>query len=507
MLETETLLTPFKSTYKDSYQQGLEFFLGQLGEEEPERPNFWQPNPDHDDRPNPQRLALETEADELFYGGAAGGGKTDLLLGCALTRHRKAAIFRRVFPNLTEVIDRSIEIVGDDKRYNRSAHVWRLPYLRLEFESCQYEKNKKEQQGRDRDFYGFDEITEFTRTQYQFIIGWNRSTIPGQRCRVICTGNPPTDEAGSWVVEEWAPWLDDEFPDPARPGELRWYYHEGDKVIWLKSGDPIEVDGQIVHPRSRTFIPAQLSDNPHLSGDPQYLSVLQALPEPLKSQLLNGDFTAGVEPNPWQAIPTVWVRLAQKRWRERARPETPLTGVGVDVARGGRDKTAVVKRYDNWFDEIKSWPGIATTDGPIVADLVRQTIGTEKPGYVNIDVIGIGSSAYDSLKVMYPRVVPINVAEGSNMRDRSGKLKMRNVRAAYYWKMREALDPEHGDDIALPPGNEIVADLCAALYEPTTAGITIEKKEKIKERIGRSPDVGEAILLANYMIPKGVFVG
>ena len=82
---------------------------------------------------------------------------------------------------------------------------------------------------------------------------------------------------------------------------------------------------------------------------------------------------------------------------------------------------------------------------------------------------------------------------------------MRNKRAEYYWRMREALEPEHGDDVALPPGAEVVADLCAARYKLTTAGIQIEDKEAIKERIGRSPDVGEAILLANLQYIRGVF--
>ena len=74
---------------------------------------------------------------------------------------------------------------------------------------------------------------------------------------------------------------------------------------------------------------------------------------------------------------------------------------------------------------------------------------------------------------------------------------MRNKRAEMYWKMRDALDPDYGDDIALPPGNELLADLCSARYSITTAGVLIEPKEKIKERIGRSPDIGEAVMMAN----------
>jgi hypothetical protein len=65
--------------------------------------------------------------------------------------------------------------------------------------------------------------------------------------------------------------------------------------------------------------------------------------------------------------------------------------------------------------------------------------------------------------------------------------------------MREALDPVYGDDVALPPGNDIVADLCSARYDVKTSGVQIESKEDIKKRLGRSPDKGESILLANII--------
>jgi hypothetical protein len=166
----------------------------------------------------------------------------------------------------------------------------------------------------------------------------------------------------------------------------------------------------------------------------------------------------------------------------------------------------MARRYDNWFAPLVFWPGVVVKDGPIGAELVRSALAGEEPGAVNIDVIGIGSSEYDSLKTMY-KTNPINVSEGSNYRDRSGKLKMRNKRAEMYWRFRDALDPKLGDDIALPPGNEIVADLCSARYTSTTAGVQIEEKEQIKARLGRSPDKGESILLAHFPVSRGVFVG
>jgi hypothetical protein len=181
---------------------------------------------------------------------------------------------------------------------------------------------------------------------------------------------------------------------------------------------------------------------------------------------------------------------------------TPLTAVGIDPSRGGVDKTSLARRYDNWFDTVVSWPGVIIKDGPILAEFVRQELGDEEPAYFNIDVSAIGSSGYDHLKPMYKNVIPFNPAEGSDYRDKSKKLKMRNKRAEMYWRMRDALDPKNGEDIALPPSTELLADLCSARYNVSSAGVLIEDKEQIIERIGRSPDEGEAVMMANFPQPS-----
>jgi len=448
-----------------------------------------------------QWKAILSRADELFFGGSAGGGKSDLLQGLSIELHSHSAIFRRVNPNLKEIIRRAREIIGQSAEENKSDRLWVFPNGRtIEYGAVQYEDNKKNWQGRPHDLKAFDEITEFTETQYEFICGWNRSTNPKQRVRVLVTGNPPLDEAGSWVIRRWGAWLLENHPHPARPGELRWYANVDGKELERENGEPFEnkSNKEMVYPRSRTFIPSTLDDNPFYSRDNRYRSVLQSLPEPLRSMLLYGKFNASSTPDPFQVIPADWVRLAQRRWLERERPNVPLTAVGIDPSRGGADKTALSLRYDNWFDEVKSWPGIAVKDGAVMAELARQEIGENDPIYINIDVSGIGSSGYDHLKVLYKRVQPFNPAEGSEYRDKSHKLKMRNKRAEMYWRMRDALDPVHGDNIALPPSTELLADLCSAKYQVSSAGVKIEEKEEIKKRIGRSPDEGEAVMMCNF---------
>lgn len=452
-------------------------------------------------------MAFLSRADELFYGGAAGGGKSDLLLGLAGEVHQRSIIFRRVFPNLRFLIERSRQIYNAEGEshardsYNESLHIWRLLKGNMvEFGAMQHEQDKTNFQGRPHDLYGFDEAPEFTESQILFATAWNRTTDPTQRVRVILTGNPPIDEAGAWIVRRYGAWLDKQHPHPAKPGELRWYAMIDGKEREMENGTLFRHNGEMIYPRSRTFIPALLDDNPFYSADGRYRSVLQSLPEPLRSQLLKGDFDAANMPDPFQIIPTKWVRLAQKRWLERERPKTPLTAVGIDAARGGQDKMGIAKRYDNWFDEVASFPGVVAKDGAISAELARQTIGDEKPMYINVDVVGIGSSVYDHTKVLYDDVFPFNGAEASDYRDKSGRLKMRNKRAEMYWRMRDALDPDEGDDLALPPDTELLADLCSARYKVSASGVLVEDKDEIKARIGRSPDVGEAVMMANMSL-------
>ena len=171
-----------------------------------------------------------------------------------------------------------------------------------------------------------------------------------------------------------------------------------------------------------------------------------------------------------------------------------MTAVGVDVARGGADKTVITPRWLNWIGEQQVYPGASTPDGPAVAGLVLSH--REGKAVINVDVVGVGTSVYDTLKGVTSDVVPINGAEGSDATDKSGQLGFVNLRAEIYWKVREALDPASGQDICLPPDRELMADLCAPRWKLTPRGIQVEAKEDIIKRIGRSPDKGDSAIYA-----------
>jgi len=451
-------------------------------------------------QPGPQAAAYASEADVIGYGGAAGGGKTDLLLGYAGTKHRRAIIFRRTFPLLEGIESRAREIYNtggttrQKDRYNEQLHRWELARgVMVRFASMQHEHDRQNFQGRPYDFYGFDEATEFSETQFRFVTAWNRTTAKDQKCRIVMTFNPPMTDAGEWVTRYFAPWLDKDHAHPAKDGELRWYVSDKDgKDLAVDGPDLVVVEGKLVQPRSRTFFHAALKDNPILEAT-GYGATIDGLPEPLRS-FLRGNFDAAKVVDPWQVIPASWVRAAQARWTEQ-RPEGSYV-LGCDPARGGGDRMALARLYGGtWFAPVETWPGTAVPDGPSAAALLANDIAAGAS--MGVDVIGIGSSVFDSLKDNNAVVQAINFGEGAgNVTDRSGRLKFRNVRAAAYWKLREALDPDHGEALALPPDPELLADLCAPKYDLKPSGIQLEDKGAISERLGRSPDKGDALVMA-----------
>jgi hypothetical protein len=262
-------------------------------------------------------------------------------------------------------------------------------------------------------------------------------------------------------------------------------------------------DGHAIRPMSRTFIPARLEDNPHLLAT-DYGTVLESLPEPLRSQLRRGDFAAGQEDDPWQLIPAAWVDAAMVRWHPAGAGQ-PLSCLGVDVAHGGADKTVVSPRRGTWFGPLLKLAGRDTPDGNTAAAHVARLL--EPGAHANVDAIGYGASAAERLKDAPPAghglpAIAVNVAERSEYRDRSGKFRMVNVRAEMYWRLRELLDPAATAPAALPPDDELRADLTAPRYQITTTGIRIEPKDEIRARLGRSPDCGDAMALATLPTPS-----
>lgn len=226
-----------------------------------------------------QARFMERPEYECLYGGAAGGGKSDALLVEALRQvhipHYAGIIFRRTYPQLTDLIERSKMIYPKcfpKAKYNESKYTWRFPSgSKVDFGHMQYEKDRFNYQGKAYDFVGFDELTHFTRTQYMYLMSRNRPKGPGTRVYIRATANPGGVGHG---------WVKARFITPAPPMTRiisKYQVETPDGIIELKKG--------------RIFVPATVFDNQKLlDNDPMYLSTLAMLPEAEKNALLYGDW-------------------------------------------------------------------------------------------------------------------------------------------------------------------------------------------------------------------------
>lgn len=444
----------------------------------------WQPHPAN----RPQVQAYLSDAFETLYGGAAGGGKSDLLLGLARTMQQRSLLLRRTFPDLERsLISRSLEFYGDPKFYNASKHIWNVDSRRIEFGHMeqvgtpQVPKDEAQYASAPYDFIAFDQLEQFPEYAYIFMLSRARSANK-KRVRVVASANP-VGEGVEWIMRRWRAWLVDK---TAKPGEVLWYKRNAEGLeVQTVAGDPDAI--------SRTYIPAGLKDNPYL--DDNYRRNLMNVTEPLRSALLDGNWSAMLTDDAYQVIPRAWIKAAMLRWTEEP-PDSEKTKpliIGGDIAHGGDDKTVFTPRRGAWIGKAKKYPGSQTPTGGAACDLLQLMIGD---GRANLDVIGVGASAFDEGKRRGMKVYPINFANKSDATDESGTLRFVNVRAEMYWKMREALDPISGINLALPPDDELESDLSAPRWSSQTNGIKIEEKAEIKKRIGRSPDAGDSAILS-----------
>ena len=176
-----------------------------------------------------------------------------------------------------------------------------------------------------------------------------------------------------------------------------------------------------------------------------------------------------------------------------------MTIFGLEVARGGADRTVVAIREGAVVLPLVYFSPMDTmeTTGRVVGLAEKH-----RAGRIVVDVIGVGAGVYDRLRELGFPVVPFQASERTEMRDRSGELGFVNKRSAAWWSFREMLEPGSDSSIALPPDDVLIGDLTAPRWRVQSGGrIQVEAKEEIRKRLGRSTDAGDAVVQAFWSEP------
>jgi hypothetical protein len=171
--------------------------------------------------------------------------------------------------------------------------------------------------------------------------------------------------------------------------------------------------------------------------------------------------------------------------------------LGVDVG-GGLDETVVRERRGVLAG--REWR-IRTDRPEKIAPLVLRALRESGATVVKIDSIGVGFGVIGELRNAAKRgehtarVIGVNVSE--NPRD---KKKFANLRAEMWWTVAREMSAQGAWDLSrMENGDVTAAELLVPRWELDTKGrIIIEPKDKIRERIGKSPDHADALLLAFF---------
>lgn len=340
--------------------------------------------------PGPQTEFLKSDADIVIYGGGAGGGKTFALLLDVYRyvnyKNFVGVIFRKEMNHITNaggLWDKSLELYKQLGAIpNTTSRFLKFPYIKrdkkgkvLEFEESNGGKvqfshlnqddDKFNWQGTEIPYIAFDELTHFRFDDFIYLMSRNRNSN-GFPNLIRATCNPDPD---SWVRDMLDPWIHREtgFPIPEMSGKKLYMLIENEKFVFSESKEKLEYDdeGNKRYPKSITFIPSRISDNPYLAEDPSYQASLDALDEFTKQQLKDGC---------WLYRPHKELVFSKDWFKKVPRTELPSFRKivrGWDFA-SGRDKDVSKKQKHDFSASVKIGLGV---DGYVyVLDVTKEQL-------------------------------------------------------------------------------------------------------------------------------------
>ena len=317
--------------------------------------------------PGPQTRAFNSPADELLYGGSAGSAKSMVLLGIAATNHSRSLILRRQLTEIDGLADELVKMLGhgrlqQERHASMSAAGPTAASARSSSEGSTAPTIGRHTPAALAIFLGGTRPASSSRCRSSRC--WHGCAPPTWAAlpRRVCL-EPAARRRGA-MADRMVCAVDRADVQPAGEGRRTALVHLPEIEDALGRW-PGRVRGRRrnLHREDRARSSARgCRTTRFCRRDNVYLAQLQNRPEPLRSQLLHGDFLAGREDDAWQVIPSDWIQAARMRWTP-TRPDMPMTTLGIDVAQGGADRTCLAPRYGAWFAPVKAVPGDETPDG------------------------------------------------------------------------------------------------------------------------------------------------
>ena len=263
-----------------------------------------------------QERALQSTAEITIYGGAAGSGKSFMMLLRPLVfiddPHFTGIYFRRTGPQLKGAGGLWNEAKAMYAPWNPHIHegdrLMTFPSgATIQFSHMEHNKNRLDHQGLQYTHIYFDEGTHFEEEQVTYLMSRLRSKAKVPSTMFISCNPDPDSFIATYI--DW--WLDDDgFPDKAKSGVVKYYVLDNgvpmlsDTIEELRAEYPhlLRTYNQKtekwrrVKPKTMTFIGGTIFDNPAMmKANPSYLAELNSLPDIEKQRLLHGNWYARPE--------------------------------------------------------------------------------------------------------------------------------------------------------------------------------------------------------------------
>lgn len=258
--------------------------------------------------------------------------------------------------------------------------------------------------------------------------------------------------------------------------------------IWISMNREEENDpiwkAVAAHPDDRTLVvKVNYYDNPHCPEEMKYLAekCKQDNPDDYEHIWLGAPVNQG-------STKLIAVKDVMKAFEQKMSSSTSPLVVGVDIARFGDDKTVLCFRRGRYCFDLKEYSGFDTV---ALANLLTKVIKESTPARVFLDLGNTGAGVYDILVDRgYAKIVRgVNFGGKAINDDRYFNKRAEMWDSANQWLKSEL-------PVQLVNNDELLDDLCSVNKQYDSKGrLQLEPKEKVKERIGRSPDKADAFVL------------